>query len=68
MVVILGVAFTRHCPAGTAEESRSQGCPNSGSGLEVWGELKPRIGRLVVTKAQAVTLPPKRVVEAPVAG
>ncbi len=28
------------------------------------GELKPRTGRLVVTKAQAVPLPPKRVVTA----
>ncbi len=38
-----------------------EGLPELGSGLEVWGELKPRTGRLVVTKAQAVALPPKRV-------
>jgi len=38
-----------------------EGLPEIGSGLEVWGELKPRTGRLVVTKAQAVPLPPKRV-------
>lgn len=44
-----------------------EGLPELGSGLEVWGELKPRTGRLVVTKAQTVTLPPKRVAAAPVA-
>ncbi len=38
-----------------------EGLPERGSGLEVWGELKPRTGRLVVTKVQAVALPPKRV-------
>ncbi len=38
-----------------------EGLPELGSGLEVWGELKPRTGRLVVTRTQAVTLPPKRV-------
>jgi hypothetical protein len=37
-----------------------EGLPELGSGLEVWGELKPRTGRLVVTRAQAVTLPPRR--------
>jgi len=45
-----------------------EGLPEVGSGLEVWGELKARTGRVVVTKAQAVPLPPKRVVGAPVAG
>lgn len=40
-----------------------EGLPELGSGLEVWGELKPRTGRLVVTKVQAVPLPPKRAVE-----
>ncbi len=44
-----------------------EGLPELGSGLEVWGELKPRTGRLVVTKAQAVQLPAKRVAAAPVA-
>lgn len=38
-----------------------EGLPELGSGLEVWGELKPRTGRLVVTRTQAVELPPKRV-------
>jgi hypothetical protein len=38
------------------------GLPELGSGLEVWGELKPRTGRLVVTRVRAVPLPPKRVV------
>jgi len=38
-----------------------EGLPERGSGLEVWGELKARSGRLVVTKVQAVALPPKRV-------
>lgn len=38
--------------------------PELGSGLEVWAELKPRTGRVVITKVQAVPLPPKRVVEA----
>ncbi|MDQ3399319.1 MAG: hypothetical protein M3511_16445 [Deinococcota bacterium] len=37
-----------------------EGLPELHSGLEVWGELKPRTGRLVVTRAQAVPLPPKR--------
>jgi len=32
--------------------------PEGGSGLEVWGELKARSGRVVVTRAQAVPLPP----------
>jgi hypothetical protein len=41
-----------------------EGLPDLGSGLEVWGELKPRTGRLVVTRAQAVPLPPKRVITA----
>ena len=45
-----------------------EGLPGLGSGLEVWGELKPRTGRLVLTKAQAVALPPKRAATAPVAG
>ncbi len=45
-----------------------EGLPGVGSGLEVWGELKARMGWLVVTHAQAVTLPPKRVAAAPVAG
>jgi hypothetical protein len=45
-----------------------EGLPELGSGLEVWGELKPRTGRLVVTKAQAVMLPPKRVTAPPSAG
>ena len=45
-----------------------EGLPELGSGLEVWGELKPRTGRVVVTKAQTVPLPPKRVVPAPAAG
>lgn len=34
--------------------------PKLGSGLEVWGELKTRSGRVVVTKAEAVALPPAR--------
>jgi hypothetical protein len=41
-----------------------EGLPELGSGLEVWGELKPRTGRLVVTRAQAVPLPPKRMMAA----
>lgn len=46
-----------------------EGLPELGSGLEVWGELKPRTGRLVVTRVQAVPLPPKRVVvSTPTAG
>ncbi len=46
-----------------------EGLPELGSGLEVWGELKPRTGRLVVTRVQAVPLPPKRVVAStPTAG
>jgi hypothetical protein len=45
-----------------------EGLPELGSGLEVWGELKPRTGRLVVTKARAVPLPPKRAAAAPTAG
>jgi hypothetical protein len=36
-----------------------------GGGLEVWGELKARTGRLVVTRAEAVALPPKRVTASP---
>lgn len=46
------------------------GLPELGSGLEVWGELKPRTGRLVVTRVQAVALPPKRKIVAltPAAG
>jgi len=40
-----------------------EGLPELGSGLEVWGELKPRTGRLVVTRAQAVPLPPRRTTE-----
>lgn len=32
--------------------------PKLGSGLEVWGELKARSGRVVVTRAEAVALPP----------
>jgi len=44
-----------------------EGLPEPGSGLEVWAELKPRTERLVVTRAQVVSLPPKRVtVTAPV--
>ena len=34
--------------------------PKVGGGLEVWGELKTRSGRVVVTRAEAVTLPPVR--------
>jgi hypothetical protein len=34
--------------------------PDSGSGLEVWAELKARTGRMVVTRVQAVPLPSKR--------
>lgn len=34
--------------------------PKAGSGLEVWGELKMKSGRVVVTKAEAVALPPVR--------
>ena len=30
------------------------------TGLEVWGEFKPRTGRIVVTKARPVPLPPIR--------
>ncbi len=46
-----------------------EGLPELGSGLEVWGELKPRTGRLVVTRVQAVPLPPKRMVAStPTAG
>lgn len=45
-----------------------EGLPELGSGLEMWGELKPRTGRLVVTHAQAVQLPPKRVIAAAPAG
>ena len=45
-----------------------EGLPELGSGLEVWGELKVRTGRLVVTKAQVVPLPPKRVAAASTAG
>ncbi len=41
-----------------------EGLPELGSGLEVWGELKPRTGRVVVTRAEVVPLPPKRVVAA----
>ncbi len=37
--------------------------PELGSGLEVWGDLKPRTGRVVVNRVQAVSLPPKRMVE-----
>lgn len=40
-----------------------EGLPGLGSGLEVWGELKPRTGRVVVTRVQTVPLPPKRAVE-----
>ena len=38
--------------------------PDLGSGLEVWADLKPRTGRVVITKVQTVPLPPKRVVKA----
>ncbi len=41
-----------------------EGLPELGSGVEVWGELKPRTGPLKVIRAQAVSLPPKRVVAA----
>jgi hypothetical protein len=41
-----------------------EGLPELGSGLEVWGKLKPRTGRLVVTQAQTVLLPPKRMLAA----
>jgi hypothetical protein len=44
------------------------GLPELGSNLEVWGELKPRTGRLVVTKAQTAVLPPKREMVTPAAG
>lgn len=37
-----------------------EGLPEVGSGLEVWGELKARSGRVVVTRAEAVALPPVR--------
>lgn len=37
--------------------------PTVGSGLEVWAELKQRTGRVVITRVQAVPLPPKRVLE-----
>jgi hypothetical protein len=42
-----------------------EGLPELGSGLEVWGELKPRTGRLIITKAQTVPLPPRRVTAVP---
>lgn len=38
--------------------------PELGSGLEVWAELKPRTGRVVITRVQTVLLPPKRVTDA----
>lgn len=34
--------------------------PKLGSGHEVWGELKTRSGRVVVTRAEAVALPPAK--------
>ena len=34
--------------------------PKAGGGLEVWGELKARSGRVVVTRAEAVALPPAK--------
>jgi hypothetical protein len=37
--------------------------PEVGTGLEVWADLKQRTGRMVITRVQAVPLPPKRVVE-----
>lgn len=37
--------------------------PELGSGLEVWADLKPKTGRVVVNRVQAVSLPPKRGVE-----
>jgi hypothetical protein len=37
--------------------------PDLGSGLEVWADLKPKTGRMVVNRVQAVPLPPKRAVE-----
>ena len=40
-----------------------EGLPELGSGLEVWGELKPRTGRVVVSKVQAIPLPPRRTPE-----
>ena len=36
-----------------------EGLPN----LEVWGEFKPHARRLVVTRVEAVMLPPKQFVE-----
>jgi hypothetical protein len=41
-----------------------EGLPELGSGLEVWAELKPRTGRVVITRVQTVLLPPKRVTDA----
>ncbi len=37
--------------------------PELGSGLEVWAELKPRTGRMVITRGEAVPLSPTRVIE-----
>jgi len=41
-----------------------EGVPELGSGLAVWDELKWRTRQLVVTRAEVVPLPPKRVVAA----
>lgn len=35
--------------------------PELGNGLEVWADLKPKTGRMVVREIRAVPLPPKRV-------
>ena len=37
--------------------------PEIGSGLEVWADLEPTTGQVVLKKVRAVTLPPKRVPE-----
>lgn len=37
--------------------------PGLGSGLEIWADLKPKTGRMVVNRIQAVPLPQKRVIE-----
>ena len=37
--------------------------PDIGSGLEVWANLKPETGRVVVNLVRPVPLPPKRVIE-----
>ena len=39
------------------------GLPEIGSGLEVWADLEPTTGQVVLKKVRAVPLPPKRVVQ-----